>query len=123
MPPQGGSEFLGPRSTPSRLSLDPNSMSSSRLETGLNSIETALEASCATLVALERLRAFAANDPHRTAHLTREIDLIRGALEELRRAHETARSPLDYGFVLAEPDPLDSWGDASRADHLEVPHR
>lgn len=123
MPPQGGSEFFGPRSTPTELWLDPNSMSSSRLVPGLNNIEAALEASCATLVALERLRAFAANDPHRTAHLTREIDLIRRALEELRRAHETARHPLDYGFVLAEADPVDSGGDASQVEPLEVPHR
>jgi len=81
-------------------------MSSSRLLPGANSIEAALEASCATLVALERLRASAGPDPHRTASLTRYIQLTRRAISELRRGHDDTANPLAYGFVLGEvPDP------------------
>jgi hypothetical protein len=81
-------------------------MSRSRLLPGADSIEAALEASCATLVALERLRASAGADPHRTARLTRYIDLTRGAISELRRRYDESANPLAYGFVLGEaPDP------------------
>lgn len=102
MPPQGGSDLPAPMSTASELRLDPDSMSSSRLLPGPNNIEAALEASCATLVALEGLRASAATDPHRTARLSRHIRLVRSGITELRRGHVDATNPLAYGFVLGE---------------------
>ena len=116
MPPQGGSALSAPTCSPSEPWLDPNSMSSPRLLPGPNSVEAALEASCATLVALERLRASAATDPHRIARLSRHIRLVRSGIDELRRGQVDAANPLAYGFVLSERP----WAQGGGPDHAEA---
>jgi hypothetical protein len=115
MPPQGGSDFPSPTNTSSDRRLDPEAMSSSRLLLGPNTIETALEASCATLITLEGLRASAATDPHRTARLTQQISLIREGIADLRRGHGDATNALAYGFVLGEVS--GAKGRGPEADH------
>lgn len=69
----------------------------------LDHVEAALEASCGALITLQRIDADLAdrigpNDIQR--HVARAVQSLRGAIEELRRAHGTGANALALGFVL-----------------------
>lgn len=96
MPPQSGpgDAVLKPTASAGLMSGSPSPWDP-------ESLEAALEAGCATLVALQRLRLSSAEDPARTDRLTRDIDSVRRGIAELRSTLAKAANPLDYGFVLA----------------------
>jgi hypothetical protein len=66
-------------------------------------VEAALEASCATLIALQLVRAFAADDPHGTRQTSRAITAIRQAIDELRAMRAAGSGALVHGFVVGGP--------------------
>ena len=67
-------------------------------------VETALDASCGTLIALESIRARMTNGAvdHRSlqAHITDAIASLTEAIGELRLAQDEHASALAFGFVL-----------------------
>ena len=75
-------------------------MSGPNLSLAPDCTEAALEASCATLVALQLLGASADDDPHGTRQLTGHITSVRRAIAELRAARGETSNPLAFGFVM-----------------------
>ncbi len=74
------------------------------IQPALSHLESALEASCATLIALQA-SAFGMPDgaPETAsvrAQLGRAIESVREAIAELRAMHDIEASTLAYGFVL-----------------------
>lgn len=89
------------------LRLVSGSMSDSHLSLAPDWLEAVLETACATLIALQLLRASAADDAHATRRLTHEIQTLRQAIAELRAAGGAdaavgAGAAVGYGFVLDE---------------------
>jgi hypothetical protein len=79
------------------------------IQPALAHLESALEASCATLIALQA-GVLAMPDAGREsggvrAQLTRAIESVRDAISELRALHDTETSMLAFGFVLSADHP------------------
>ncbi len=74
-------------------------------EPGSHDVETALEASCGLLMALESIRSQTSDaDVLRVhAHVQQAIEFVRRAITELRLAHSNTASPIALGFVAAAP--------------------
>ena len=79
------------------------------IQPALAHLESALEAGCATLVALQ---ASALNMPDGgretgavRAQLARAVDSVREAISELRALHDVETSMLAFGFVLGADHP------------------
>ena len=75
-------------------------MSDSHLLLGPDSVEAALEAGCATLIALQLREASADDDGHATRRLSHDITSVRGWIADLRASASEGDSPLAYGFVF-----------------------
>ena len=75
------------------------SLSASHLSLAPDWLEAALEAACATLIALQLLRASAADDAQATRRLTHEIQSVRQAIAALRAARG-GDAVIGHGFVL-----------------------
>ncbi len=79
------------------------------IQPALAHLESALEASCATLVALQA-SALAMPDGGLEsgavrAQLARAIESVREAISELRAVHDVETSMLAFGFVLGADSP------------------
>ena len=69
----------------------------------LGHLEAALEASCASILALDSIRDEALDARSIYAQITRGVEALRAAINELRAVHDTEISMLAFGFVLAAP--------------------
>ena len=67
----------------------------------LGHLEAALEASCASLIALESIRDEALDARPVYAQISRGVESLRAAIAELRAVHDAETSMLAFGFVLA----------------------
>ena len=79
------------------------------IQPALGHLEAALEASCASLMALEAARL--TNTPGSVdgtaavqVQIAGAIASVRDAMSELRAMHEVETSMFAYGFVLADPE-------------------
>lgn len=77
------------------------------IQPALEHLEAALEATCASMVILEAIRATRHEGVPNTrlieAQMVNAIASLRQAIAELRRLHDTETSVLAFGFVLADP--------------------
>lgn len=84
-------------------------------------VETALEASCGVLMALEAMRshpdASAAEFVSLQARLAQAIESLRRVIAQLRMARSDAVVPTTLGFVTAAPVPRRPQKRASRRPH------
>jgi hypothetical protein len=82
------------------------------IQPALDHLEAALEASCATLMALEATR-LVTQDGGVHGEIRQAIASVRRAIAEMRALHDVETSVLAFGFVLeAEPgDSSDGWVD------------
>jgi hypothetical protein len=80
---------------------------SREIQPALGHLEAALEASCATLMALESARIAggkAADASAMQVQITNAIASLRCAMSELRAMHDVETSMVAFGFVLADPE-------------------
>jgi hypothetical protein len=79
------------------------------IQPALTHLESALEASCATLMALQATASGMPDGGRDTgpvrAQLARAIESVREAIAELRALHDDEASLLAFGFVLAGDPP------------------
>jgi hypothetical protein len=76
------------------------------IQPALNHLEAALEASCATLMALESSRLGTEDGASAVqCQLRQAIASVREAIAEMRALHEVETSMLAFGFVLASAPP------------------
>lgn len=101
-PPRSGPELVTLGLLPRKPRVGSGSMSNSHLSLAPDCIDAALEAGCATLVRLQLHQSSAAGDPHGTRELSRQIRLVRHAIEELRALRADTANPLIHGFVLPQ---------------------
>ena len=71
------------------------------IQPALAHLEAALEASCASLIALESIRDEALDSRPIHGQITRAVDSVRAAITELRAMHDSDTSMFAFGFVLA----------------------
>ena len=86
------------------------------IQPALDHLEAALEASCASLIALESIRDKAVDARPIHDQVTRAVESVRAAIAELRAVHDSETSMFAFGFVLAAPP---GWRRAERGtpDH------
>jgi hypothetical protein len=86
------------------------------IQPALDHLESALEASCASLIALESIRDEVLDSRPIHGQITRAVDSLRAAITEFRAMHDSETSMFAFGFVLAAaPD----W---RRAEHGTPDH-
>jgi hypothetical protein len=73
------------------------------IQPALKHLEAALEASCASLIALESVRDETLEPSPIHGQVTRAVGSLRAAISELRAMHDSETSVLAFGFVLAAP--------------------
>jgi hypothetical protein len=73
------------------------------IQPALDHLEAALEASCASLIALESIRDQAVDARPVHDQVTRAVESVRAAIAELRAVHDSETSMFAFGFVLAAP--------------------
>lgn len=93
------------------------------IQPALAHLESALEASCATLMALQASALGMPDCGRETgairAQIARAIESAREAIAELRAVHDADASMLAFGFVLAaDPSWTRSQSRAARRDQL-----
>ena len=71
------------------------------IQPALGHLEAALEASCASILALDSIRDEALDARSIYAQITRGVEALRAAINELRAVHDAETSMLAFGFVLA----------------------
>ena len=71
------------------------------IQPALDHLEAALEASCASLIALESIRDHAVDARPIHDQVTRAVESTRAAIAELRAVHDSETSMFAFGFVLA----------------------
>jgi len=86
------------------------------IQPALDHLEAALEASCASLIALESTRDQVLDSRAVHGQITRGIESIRAAIAELRSAHDSETSLFAFGFVLAAT-PGSRHADREAPDH------
>ena len=90
------------------------------IQPALGHLEAALEASCASLIALESIRDEALDARPIHAQITRGVESLRAAIAALRAVHEDETSMLAFGFVLAATP---GWRQNETAGHQVSPRR
>ena len=71
------------------------------IQPALAHLEAALEASCASLIALESIRDQAVDARPVHDQITRAVESVRAAIADLRAVHDSDTSMFAFGFVLA----------------------